>query len=221
MSSIVYIKILIGAALQSDDILKQNNFCRCPPFLDTEEKLSFPFNSTEPKEDRRLYKTLKWKAIHFPKPARSGFNNMGWALPLYLPCCIFKAAILNYYIFFHSHEMRVADRAVVNSLRIKIGRVPWTRYVADRRATCFLLTSPITTNYLASGYVFATLDSEEKKSESSCWIKLENNRLTSVATQTCSLMTSVYKAKGTETSAQHVGCSVVINRGMWSASTLT
>lgn len=72
----------------------------------------------------RLYKTLKCKAIHFPKPACSGFNNMGWALPAYLLCCIFKAAILKHYIFFHYHEMRLADRVVVNTLRIKIGRVP-------------------------------------------------------------------------------------------------
>lgn len=93
-------------------------------FYTQQNKLCFSFNSSEPKEDKRLYKTLKCKAIHFRKPARSGFNSMGWALLLYLCCYIFKAAILNYYIFFHSHEMRVTDRAVVNSLRIKIGRVP-------------------------------------------------------------------------------------------------
>lgn len=89
----------------------------------TQQK-SFSFNLSGPKEDKRLYKALKCKAIHFPKPAHSGFNNMGWALLLYLPCCIFKVAILNCYIFFHSHEMRVADRVVVNSLRVKMGRVP-------------------------------------------------------------------------------------------------
>lgn len=146
MWSIVIIKIFIMVALKSSDILRY--------IKNT--------NSAAPKKGHRLYKTLKCKAIHFPKPARGGFNNMGWALPLYLPCCIFKAAILNHYIFFHCHEMRLADWAVVNSLRIKIGRVPWTRYAVDHRATCFLLTSPITTNYLGLGYVFATLASEEK-----------------------------------------------------------
>lgn len=139
-------------------------------FVKQQKNSLFSFNSAE----------LKCKAIHFPKPARSGFYNMGWALLLYLPCCIFKAAILNLYIFFHCHAMRLTDKAVVNSLRIKIGTVPWTRYVSDHPVTCFFLTSPITTNYLALGYVFAPLDSEGK--ESSRWIKLENNCLTCMTT---------------------------------------
>lgn len=115
--------------------------------LENERKLNFSFNSAEQRNWHSLYKTLKWRAIHFPKLAHSGFNNMGWASLLYLHCCIFKAAILNQYIF-HCHETRQADKAVVNSLRVKIGKVPRTRYVADHQATCFFLTSPLTTNYV-------------------------------------------------------------------------
>lgn len=129
-------------------LIDKNTFANSLKFSNSLEKLVFSFNSAEP----RLYKTLKCKAIHFLQPAHSGFNSMGWAIPLYLPCCIFKAAILNLYIFFHCHEMRLTDRAAVDSLRIKIGRVAWTRYVPDHQATCFLLTSPITTNYLALGF---------------------------------------------------------------------
>ena len=115
--------------------------------------------------------------------------------------------------------MRLADRAVVNALRIKIGRVPWTRYVADHRATCFLLTSPITTNYLASGCVFVPeLRGEERNKGQNPVVELNWKIIapTSVTTKTCRLTTSVYAAAWMETGAGHVGCSEAINRGMWS-----
>lgn len=64
-----------------------------------QQKTGFLIQLGWTQKGHRLYKTLKCKAIHFPKLAHSGFNNMGWALQLYLPRCIFKAAILNQYIF--------------------------------------------------------------------------------------------------------------------------
>lgn len=63
-------------------------------------------NSLTPQNLKRETGSIKL-AMHFPKSACSGFKNMGWALPLYLPCYIFKSAILNYFILFHFHEMRV------------------------------------------------------------------------------------------------------------------
>lgn len=73
-------------------------------------------------------------------------------------CCsicpaVYLRLLFSTNIFFHCQERRLADRGVVDSLGVKIGRVPWTRYVAGHQATCFFLTSPITTNYPASGCV--------------------------------------------------------------------
>lgn len=153
-------------------------------------------------------------AICSPKPAHSGFTNMGWASLLYLPSCIFKAAILNHHIFFHCPQ-RGWQGAVVNSPRVKIGKAPWTRYFSDHWATCFHLTSPITTNSLALGCVLATPGSEEKVR-----IQFLNYTGKCCLLTCCCLITSVHVVNEPETWRLHVGCSAAINRGMWSVSTL-
>ena len=143
---------------------------------------------------------------------------MGWALQLYLPGCIFNAAILNHYIFFSLPWNEASRRSCGELTQNKDRQSSLNKVCRWPPANMFALNKSHNNQLL--GLRLCVCHSGLRWKKASCWIKLENNCLSSVITETCCLMTSVYVANRTETRAQHVGCSVVINTGMRSASTI-
>lgn len=138
-----------------------------------------------------------------PHPHTVVFENMGWASPVHLRCCVFNTAILNHYIFLHGHETMVQARAVGRFLRPEIGTAPLNK-------VCF----PSTTTWLRSTCSPPRTQSPVAESNWKKTGRLQPPHKPAVWRQ-------VYmRPKERKQVPQHFGSSMAINRGMWSASRL-